>query len=459
MKPKMSVTVKKEELQPSSSEPKSAEITIGSHYALQVALQTMKERCQQLQQRLAVVEGENLSLKVEVEKCHSLSSGKNNDGNSKCTSNDHPSKGDIEDLQQQVTQLSRQKSQLTHHIFMVTNENKQLWNRLSRLTQANQSLGSHLTKISDTLNQHPAGYCGLLKSVTSPSLGSSESEQIISKDRSSSEVNGDVSSCKDSRETVQKDSLGSTETKEESLEEISLKLIKSFLQEKNELEQQCAQMVQIQTDCPSFSVPDLGFMYDEENYESIVDDVKQHGEQLQSMLESLKLQRNGLKDAVCKLDLMKNGGLMCSHCVERSKSSTPAEKTTQAEVVELESLRTWGAAGNLSYSADIQRQLKQVAEPPGSAPTNRRSSSTAPKRISERSSSFTTTTTTSMPTWRGSATEQPVPDEWMCPLCSKLFPKISKSFEEFHHHVMSHFASEDDADSITDNFEIIPNDL
>jgi len=38
---------------------------------------------------------------------------------------------------------------------MVAAENRQLWNRLTRLTKTNKSLGSQLTKISDTLKQHP----------------------------------------------------------------------------------------------------------------------------------------------------------------------------------------------------------------------------------------------------------------------------------------------------------------
>lgn len=39
---------------------------------------------------------------------------------------------------------------------MVATENRQLWSRLIRLTKTNKSLGSQLTKISDTLKQHPA---------------------------------------------------------------------------------------------------------------------------------------------------------------------------------------------------------------------------------------------------------------------------------------------------------------
>lgn len=58
-------------------------------------------------------------------------------------------------IQEKVEELTKQKSQLNHHIFMVAAENRQLWNRLTRLTRANKTLGNQLTKISDTLKKHP----------------------------------------------------------------------------------------------------------------------------------------------------------------------------------------------------------------------------------------------------------------------------------------------------------------
>lgn len=59
-------------------------------------------------------------------------------------------------LQEKIEELTKQKSQLTHHVFMVAAENRQLWSRLTRLTKTNKTLGSQLTKISDTLKQHPS---------------------------------------------------------------------------------------------------------------------------------------------------------------------------------------------------------------------------------------------------------------------------------------------------------------
>lgn len=116
-----------------------------SHFALQIALQTLKERCQLLQQRLSTVEEENLRFRIESQH------------NSRCISKEVLPASEISKLEEKITQLSRQKCQLVDLATMVVKENNQLWTRLSRVTEANQSLGNHLSKISDTLNKHPIG--------------------------------------------------------------------------------------------------------------------------------------------------------------------------------------------------------------------------------------------------------------------------------------------------------------
>jgi len=143
---------KKDELDHSTCRPKSVEEAVGSHFALQVALQTMKERCQHLQQRLTAVEEENLRLRIENRRRRSDSAGTVKADT--LTNESEDSKTRIEGFEEKVATLTRQKSQLTHHLFMVATENRQLWNRLSCLTQANQSLGNHLSKISNTLSRH-----------------------------------------------------------------------------------------------------------------------------------------------------------------------------------------------------------------------------------------------------------------------------------------------------------------
>jgi regulator of replication initiation timing len=148
----MSLEKKENDLDQSAYRQKSVEEASGSHHAMQVALQTMKERCQHLQRRLGAVEEENLNLRIENRKRRSDSASAITADTLKNEPEDSERK--IDCLEEKVAMLTRQKSQLTHHLFMVATENKQLWNRLSHLTQANQNLGSHLSKISNTLSRH-----------------------------------------------------------------------------------------------------------------------------------------------------------------------------------------------------------------------------------------------------------------------------------------------------------------
>lgn len=117
---------------------------LASHYALHVALQTMKERCLSLQQRLTAVEEENADLRKKFGKDQPHISA-TMDARSEC-----------EMLSEQVGELTRQKYQLTEHIGMVALENRQLWLRLSKLTKDNQSLGVSLNKIKTTLTEGAA---------------------------------------------------------------------------------------------------------------------------------------------------------------------------------------------------------------------------------------------------------------------------------------------------------------
>lgn len=126
--------------------------SLASHYALHVALQTMKERCLGLQERLSAVEEENVLLRTK--------------SGSMSPFDQQPDKGltEVEMLREKVKELSRQKLQLTEHIGMVAAENRQLWSRLSKLTKDNQSLGNSLDKIKDTLVN--TGHQNLIRSKT-----------------------------------------------------------------------------------------------------------------------------------------------------------------------------------------------------------------------------------------------------------------------------------------------------
>lgn len=126
--------------------------SLASHYALHVALQTMKERCLSLQQRLTTVEEENLGLRLKYGMDNQLDS------------NEMGQPNEIEILREKVGELTRQKIQLTEHIGMVAAENRQLWSRLSKLTKDNQTLGNSLNKIKDTLTN--TGHQNLIRSKT-----------------------------------------------------------------------------------------------------------------------------------------------------------------------------------------------------------------------------------------------------------------------------------------------------
>lgn len=127
---------------------------LASHYALHVALQTMKERCLSLQQRLTNVEEENSVLRKKYGQ------------DQPCRSNNMDDGSETDLLRQQVGELTRQKFQLTEHIGMVALENRQLWLRLSKLTKDNASLGMSLNKIKTTLTEGTGVQQNLIRSKT-----------------------------------------------------------------------------------------------------------------------------------------------------------------------------------------------------------------------------------------------------------------------------------------------------
>lgn len=114
-----------------------------SHYALHVALQTMKERCQNLQKRLSALEEENLSLRMSQS---SLALQETTPIERRVSN-----QTELEVLREKVSELSRHKIQLTDHISMVAAENRQLWSRLSKLTKDNQALGGSVARLKESM--------------------------------------------------------------------------------------------------------------------------------------------------------------------------------------------------------------------------------------------------------------------------------------------------------------------
>lgn len=101
----------------------SSSSTDKMNYALQVALQTMKERCIQLQRRVSSMEEENQRLREQ-----NVSTTSASRANTDCI-------GDVVSLRSQVNDLQRQKEQLEDQISMVSNENRRLWSRLSKISK------------------------------------------------------------------------------------------------------------------------------------------------------------------------------------------------------------------------------------------------------------------------------------------------------------------------------------
>lgn len=94
----------------------------------------MKERCLHLQNRLIQVEDENMALRTHP---------KSSPGSSVINSIDKQQLAgatEVKILREKVSELTRQKIQLTEHIGMVAKENRQLWSRLSKLTKDNPLL-------------------------------------------------------------------------------------------------------------------------------------------------------------------------------------------------------------------------------------------------------------------------------------------------------------------------------
>lgn len=104
---------------------------LAAYFALQCGLETMKERCVTIQNRLSQVEEENVRLRMlsGIDKPDISTNGDNKSfGNV----------NEVEVLREKIGELTRQKLQLTDHIAMVASENRQLWSRLSKLTKDSQ---------------------------------------------------------------------------------------------------------------------------------------------------------------------------------------------------------------------------------------------------------------------------------------------------------------------------------
>lgn len=95
--------------------------------ALNVALQTIKERCVHLQKRLYALENENSRLRL-----NNANSDKDESRNT-----DSSLVSELTEMRAKNAELTLQNSQLTENLSMISTENRKLWRRLSHLTKEN----------------------------------------------------------------------------------------------------------------------------------------------------------------------------------------------------------------------------------------------------------------------------------------------------------------------------------
>ncbi|XP_029156874.1 protein spindle-F isoform X2 [Nylanderia fulva] len=294
-------------------------VTPESYYALLVAFETMKERCQRLQTRLVAAEKENMRLKLECSRNSSTAVVKANNSSDEST------------LQEKIEELTKQKLQLSDHMFMVAAENRQLWNRLTRLTKTNKSLGE----------------------------------------------------------------------KEQSLEEISLRLINSIMLEKSDLEQQYAEMVELQNNS-ELNLQKIGFTYPEDS--DTDSELKQLEIRLSQTKDALLGQQTRLKRTLQNLKKMRKG-TTCNNCRENANKKM-CQTGTQFD-------------SNDSFKEH------------GATQTSLMTPSISIEKYSNLNDNLDIANT--------------------CPLCGTVYGK-SKSFTEFHEHVLNHFTKDV---STSDDFELV----
>lgn len=239
-----------------------------TYNANRIALQTMKERCYWLQNRLTSVEKENVQLSIQCSK----------------SKNNNSSSNTMDSLNASIAQLTKEKSHLAHHIFIVACENKKLWSRLSQLTKTDSiDKGKRNSKADSDATE--------TVEFTAPTLTRSQT----------------FTHCKSDPKLAVKLEEETRDIKN-SLEEISLKLINSFLLEKSELVHQYEQMVEMQMNYEKTSNDSsIGFTYsDDYNNESLAA-LKLQKERICDLKKIALEQQIELKECLSNLKLFKLG--------------------------------------------------------------------------------------------------------------------------------------------------------
>lgn len=216
----------------------------------ELALHAMRDRCLLLQRRINTLETDNMRLKLDMTK----------------TGEKSPYTPLTEDekllLQQKIAELNKQKSTLLHHVFMVSCENKTLWNKLSTLKGIGKASRDHTKQPLIRTNTY----------IHSTPKYNAHSQEKFS---------------------------------DSSLEEISLKLINSYIQEKSQLVEQYEQMSQLQDiDDDLLNVDSIGFTYIEDPVTDSLKEIHSQTEKLQNLKKELNEQENNLKIVISRIEMI-----------------------------------------------------------------------------------------------------------------------------------------------------------
>ncbi|CAK1598901.1 unnamed protein product [Parnassius mnemosyne] len=328
----------------------------------ELALHAMRDRCLLLQRRINTLENDNMKLKLDISRAT---------GNSSYI----PLQEDEKTLlHQQIAELNKQKSQLIHHVFMVSCENKNLWNKISSLKGQDKSFNKDLCK-RPLLRTHT-----YIQNMQRPSTNYQEKYS------------------------------------ESSLEEISLKLINSYIQEKSQLVEQYEQMSQLQEmDDDILSVDSVGFTFMEDPAFDSLKEIHNQIEKLQHLKKEIIQQEDDLKLVISRLETVLIEGYKCPNCINNKTRIT----TTDNKEVE--------TSGSLIDTTNTLQSNKYNDSSPGYKDSESDEKDVTVEQFDK-----------------------------ICPMCGQTF-KRDVEFTEFQSHVEQHFIGESGIDSFSNNLDDSPN--
>nr|XP_023019030.1 protein spindle-F [Leptinotarsa decemlineata] len=269
------------------------EESLGAQYAIQIAVHTLRDRCKSLQQRITLLEEENVDLRM------------------KCTRSEEAeqhSLSEMDKLRVQITEVSENRDQLQEKVKMVSGENQDLWNKLGKLMNLNKNLREQLGKINQTVNQHLAPtHTNLIRSKTFTQM--------------------------DPQMKLSPKNLDINEKISLELENISLKLSDSFSKQKMELEKMCSEIEDVQYN-EAVVTESFGFYFDDQLEEDLFEELKYILEDLKLLKGEVLMQKETLKTALMYLDNLQSREILsCKSC--DTKKNLRNDKSTSTSDIKL----------------------------------------------------------------------------------------------------------------------------